>query len=238
METVIKVDGIKKYYYLFSKDYKVIGWLLFGKGKHTVKKALDDISFEVKEGEIVGLVGSNGAGKSTLMSLIAGIIYPTEGTVEVKGKIGSLINLGAGFSPEYTGRENLYYKGTLMGMSTKEIDAIIDDIYEFTELGEYFDLPIKMYSSGMKTRLGFALATFSNPDVLIIDEVFAVGDKKFRKKSAKKVREMMAAGKAIIFSSHSDGQIKEFCTRVIYLKDGKMVFDGGVKKGLQIYNAD
>ena len=170
------------------------------------------------------------------MSLVAGITFPTEGEINVYGKIGSLINLAAGFNPQYTGRENIYYKGIIMGMDKSEVDDILDEVIDFADLGEYFDLPLKTYSSGMVARLGFALAVFSDPEILIIDEVFAVGDKDFREKSMKKTKEMFTSGKSILFSSHVDIQIKQFCNRVIYLEDGKIVFDGDVDEGLKMYN--
>lgn len=238
MENAIEVQNLSKSFYLFQKDYQILQWLFTKKGYEYEKKVLDNLSFTVKKGETVGLIGINGAGKSTLMKLIAGITYPTSGTAIVNGKVGSLINLSAGFDQDYTGRRNIYYKATIMGMSRTEIDNIIDDICDFVELGEYFDRPIRMYSSGMSARLGFALAVFSNPEILIIDEVLAVGDKNFQNKSRAKVIEMFNAGKSVIFSSHSDALIRQFCSRVIYLKDGRIVFDGDVEEGLHKYNED
>lgn len=237
-EKAIVVKNLTKHFYLFNKDFKILQWIFTKKGYEKDKLVLDNISFEINKGEIVGLIGVNGAGKSTLMKLIAGITYPTSGSITVNGKVGSLINLSAGFNPDYTGRKNIYYKGTIMGMSKTQIDGLIDEITDFVELGEYFDRPIRMYSSGMSARLGFALAVYSNPEVLIIDEVLAVGDKNFQQKSREKVVEMFNAGKAVIFSSHSDGLIRQFCNRVIYLKDGKIVYDGDVEEGLKRYNED
>lgn len=238
MEQAIMVRNLSKKYYFFQKDFQILKWLLTKKGYEKERHVLKDLSFEVGKGEIVGLIGVNGAGKSTLMKLIAGITYPTSGEVVVNGKVGSLINLSAGFYPDYTGRKNIYYKGTVMGMSRTEIDGIMDDICEFVELGEYFDQPLRMYSSGMAARLGFALAVYSRPEILIIDEVLAVGDKNFQQKSKQKVVEMFQEGKAVIFSSHADSLIQEFCSRVIYLKEGRIVFDGDVEEGLLKYNED
>ena len=238
MEKIIEVKDLNKTYYLFDKEYKVIPWLLTGKGCKSQKEALKNISFQVTPGEIVGIIGVNGAGKSTLMKLIAGITYPTSGEVNVHGRIGSLINLSAGFHPDYSGRKNIYYKGTMMGLSQEQIDNIIEDVEAFVELGEYFDRPIRMYSAGMAARLGFALAVFMEPEILIVDEVLAVGDKKFQQKSREKILEMFQNGKAALFSSHSDQLIEEFCNRVLYLKDGCIVFDGEVKEGLCRYNED
>lgn len=237
-ENAIVVKNLTKRFYLFKKDYKILQWLFTKKGYEKERVVLDDISFEVKKGENVGLIGINGAGKSTLMKLIAGITYPTSGTVQVKGKVASLINLSAGFNMDYTGRKNIYYKGTLMGMSKHQIDSVIDKIRDFVELGDYFERPIRMYSAGMSARLGFALAVYSNSEVVIIDEVMAVGDKNFQAKSREKVVEMFEQGKTVIFSSHADFLIRQFCSRVIYLKDGKIVFDGDVDEGLKRYNED
>lgn len=238
MEKAIIVKNLSKNYYFFQKDFHILQWLFTKKGYEKERQVLKNISFEVGKGEIVGLIGVNGAGKSTLMRLIAGITYPTSGEVAVDGKVGSLINLSAGFHPDYTGRKNIYYKGTIMGMAKMEIDAVIDDICDFVDLGEYFEQPLRMYSSGMSARLGFALAVFSKPEVLIIDEVMAVGDKSFQKKSRQKVVEMFNEGKSVLFSSHSDELIKQFCNRVIYLRDGRIVFDGDVEEGLFKYNED
>ena len=238
MEKKIEVNHLNKSFYIFDKDYKVLPWLITKRGCQQEKHVLKDISFSVEAGEIVGLIGVNGAGKSTLMKLIAGITYPTSGEVVVRGRVGSLINLSAGFNPDYTGRKNIYYKGTIMGMSKAEIDNVIDDIEEFVELGEYFDRPLRMYSSGMAARLGFALAVYIEPEILIVDEVLAVGDKIFRKKSRDKIIEMFNQGKSVLFSSHADNLIEEFCSRVIYLRDGRIVYDGEVKEGLRLYNED
>ncbi len=238
MDKKIVVSNVSKTFYIFDKDWKILRWIFTRKGFTKERNVLKNISFEVNDGEVVGLIGVNGAGKSTLMKLIAGITFPGSGNIETNGKIGSLINLSAGFNPEYTGRKNIYYKGTLMGMSKSHIDSIINDIIEFVDLGEYFDQPIRMYSSGMSARLGFALAVFCDPDILIVDEVLAVGDKAFQIKSREKVLELFRKGKAVIFSSHADALIRQFCSRVIYLRDGRIVFDGDVEEGLALYEKD
>ncbi|MBN1622865.1 MAG: ABC transporter ATP-binding protein [Clostridia bacterium] len=232
----IEIKNLKKYYWLFKKDYKIIPWLFTKKGYVSIKKALEDVTLTVGHGEVVGIIGKNGAGKSTLMKIVAGITFPTEGQVSVNGKVGSLINLSAGFFPDYTGRQNIYYKGKIMGMKEKQIDSIINDIIEFADIGQYFDLPLKTYSSGMAARLGFSLAVFSDPDILIVDEVFAVGDKDFQKKSFEKTSEMFKSGKSILFASHNDAQIKKFCNRVIVITEGRIIFDGDVNEGLELYN--
>ncbi len=234
----IKVTNLTKIFHLFKKDFRILPWIFTKKGCDLEKVALDNISFEVKKGEMVGVIGKNGAGKSTLMKIIAGITFPTMGEVDAVGQIGSLINLSAGFNPDFTGRQNIYYKGAMMGFSDEFIDGIMDDIIDFVELGSYFDLPIRMYSSGMSARLGFALAVFTSPDILIVDEVFAVGDKQFQEKSRAKTTELFNAGKSVLFSSHSDNLIKKFCQRVLYIKDAKIAFSGDVDEGLEMYNND
>ncbi len=235
-DVVVECINLEKKYFLFDKDYKVIPWLFTKKGTSEIRTPLSNINLTIKKGEVVGFVGKNGAGKSTLMKIIAGITMHTDGDLTVKGKVNSLINLGAGFNPKYTGRQNIYYKGFLMGMSREEVDEIIDKIIDFCELGAYFDLPIYMYSSGMSARLGFALAIFADHDILIVDEVFSVGDKMFREKSAEKMEELFKSGKSIIFASHSDSQIKKFCNRAIFIDDSHIVVDGTVDEVLNAYN--
>lgn len=238
MENCVTVRNLSKKYYLFNQDMRILQWLLFRTGYTSEKYVLKDVSFDVKCGDVVGIIGKNGAGKSTLMQLIAGIILPTSGTIETSGKIGALINLSAGFEPNFTGRQNIFYKGTLMGMTNKEINDILPAIIEFVDLGEYFDMPIRMYSSGMSARLGFALAVFSEPEILIVDEVFAVGDKNFQEKSKAKITELFGSGKSVLFSSHSDPLIRNFCNKVMYIKDGKIAFEGDVEEGLEMYSDD
>ena len=234
----IEVHHLTKQFYCFEKSYRVLPWLITHRGYSSIKPALVDVSFNIDKGEIVGIIGKNGAGKSTLMKILAGITFPTSGEVTVNGSIGSLINLNAGFNSDFTGRRNIYYKAMLMGKDSAFVDSIINDIIEFAELGEYFDMPLRTYSSGMSARLGYALAIFSNPDILITDEVFAVGDKVFQEKSRAKTLEMFRSGKTILFSSHSDNLIKAFCNRVIYIKDHRVAFDGDVSEGLKKYNDD
>lgn len=238
MKNVIELKKIKKIFRYFKKDYMVFYWLFTKKGFTKEFKILDDITFSMKKGEVVGILGKNGAGKSTLLKIISGIYFPTSGTVKVDGTIASLIELGAGFNKELTGRENIYLKGALLGLSNQYIDDNIDKMIEFADIGEYIDMPLGTYSSGMSARLGFALAVNANPDILIIDEVFAVGDKNFQKKSRAKTEELLRSGKTVLFVSHSETLISEFCNRIIYLKNGKIAYDGDVKRGLAMYHAD
>lgn len=236
-EKVIECVNLEKKYFLFEKDYKIIPWLFTKKGNSGVRVPLTDINLSIYKGDVVGFVGKNGAGKSTLMKIIAGITMHTDGGIKVKGRVNSLINLGAGFNPKYTGRQNIYYKGLLMGINKIEIDNIIEDIIDFCDIGEYFDLPLYMYSSGMNARLGFALAVFAEHDILIVDEIFSVGDKSFRKKSEKKMKELFSSGKSIIFASHSDSQIRQFCNRAIFIDESKIIVDGTVEEVLEAYNS-
>ncbi len=237
MNKIIELKNVSKWYYLFNKDYKKLSWVFTERGHNKIKKAVNNISFSINQGERVGLIGKNGAGKSTVMSLIAGITTPSNGELYVNGSIGSFINLRAGFNPEFTGRENIYYKAEFLGKTKEITEEKIQEIIDFCDIGEYFDMPLKTYSTGMKSRLGFSLAIFENPDILILDEVFAVGDKDFKKKSRKKTIEMFESGKTILFSSHSSDQIRKFCDRVIYMEKGEIVFDGNVQEGLRLYNS-
>ncbi len=234
----INVKNINKSFYYFKKDIKILAWL-FDKTKYDKRyDVLKDINLEIKRGESVGIMGVNGAGKSTLLKLISEIYHPTSGKIEVNGKISSLIELGAGFNSQLTGRENIYYKSQLMGLEKSYVNTIIDDIIDFADIGEYFDMPLSSYSSGMSARLGFSLAVNIDPDILIIDEVFAVGDSNFREKSREKTIGFFKEGKTILFVSHSESLIKEFCNKVVYLKDGEVAFNGPVEEGIQMYNND
>lgn len=235
-QNVIEFINVKKYFWLFDKDYKKLIWLFKKKGHTGVKKAVDNVSFTVKHGETLGIIGKNGSGKSTILKLIASITHPSDGSIKIDGKVAALINLSAGFIADFTGRQNLYYKGKLIGMDKKDMDDIIDEIIAFADIGEYIDMPIKTYSTGMRGRLGFALAAFSDPDILLVDEVFSVGDKDFKRKSAKRTKELLGSNKTVIVVSHSDNIIRDFCDRAIYIKNGKLICDGDVDTVLEAYN--
>jgi lipopolysaccharide transport system ATP-binding protein len=194
------------------------------------------VSFEVRRGECLGLIGRNGAGKTTLLRMLNGLIKPDSGYMEVKGRVGAIIALGAGFNPVLTGRENVYVNGSLLGLSKKEIDEKIDGIIEFAEIQDFIDSPVQSYSSGMQVRLGFAVATAMEPDVLILDEVMAVGDSHFRAKCLKRMGEISKRS-AIIFVSHDPSNIARACDRVIVLKKGESVFQGGTEEALEYYQA-
>lgn len=191
--------------------------------------ALKDVSFDIKKGERVAILGLNGAGKSTLLKVIAGVLKATEGTVSRSGVLVPLLELGAGFDPQYTGAENIYLYGAMLGYSKAFLKEKYDEIVEFSELGEFIHVPVKNYSSGMRARLGFSIATLVEPDILILDEVLSVGDVKFRKKSEKRIKEMFSKGITVLFVSHNLTQVRSLCTRAIWLEKGQVVEDGPVE---------
>ena len=198
--------------------------------------ALKDISFKVEKGDRMGVMGFNGAGKSTLLKTIARVLKPTMGSVSVKGVIAPLIELSAGFDQNYSGRENIFLYGATMGFSRKFIEEKYDEIVEFSELKDFIDAPLKSYSSGMKTRLGFSIATSVKPDVLILDEVLSVGDAAFRDKSEKRLMDMMDDGVTVLFVSHSTDRVKKICNKAIILTQGQLVAQGDSDEMCQIYN--
>ncbi|MEM7474502.1 MAG: ABC transporter ATP-binding protein [Planctomycetota bacterium] len=196
--------------------------------------AVDDISFQLRRGECLGLIGPNGAGKSTLLKMLNGLIKPDDGSIRVRGRVGALIELGAGFHPVLTGRENIYVNGSILGMSKQEIDLKFEEIIDFAEIGDAIDAPVQNYSSGMRVRLGFAIASALQPDVLIVDEVLAVGDAGFRTKCNNRMAELLE-GTAVIFVSHSMPQVSRLAGRTIVLKDGSCEFDGNTAKAINQY---
>ncbi len=198
-------------------------------------RALEDVNFKVGHGETLGIVGRNGSGKSTALKLIAGVTAPSSGEVHVSGRVSPLIELGAGFHPDLTGRENVHLNGSILGMSDREINEQFDAIVAFAELQDFIDTPVKRYSSGMYVRLGFAVAVYSNPEVLLIDEVLSVGDAFFQEKCLARMHEFQAAGTTIILVSHSPGLITNFCERALWLDHGHLVADGGAKDVIDRY---
>lgn len=197
--------------------------------------ALRDISFEVKKGEHLGILGLNGAGKSTLLKAIVGVMKPTEGTIEKTGYIAPLLELGAGFDMNYTGKENIFLYGAIMGYSRDFLNSKYDEIVKFSELSSFIDVPLKNYSSGMKARLGFAIATAVEPEILILDEVLSVGDAQFRKKCLKKIQSMFEKEVTVIFVSHNIDQIRTICNKAILLEKGQIVANGDVEAVCRIY---
>lgn len=199
--------------------------------------ALDNVSFEIRRGESVGIIGRNGAGKTTILKLISKITYPNNGEISVQGRIGAFIELGAGLHPELTARENIFLYGAILGMKRKEIENKFADIVNFAEIGKYLDLPIKKFSQGMYSRLGFSVCAFCDPDILLVDEVLAVGDINFQKKCLDKMHSM-AREKTVVFVSHNMEAIKSICDRVIYLSDGKIKIQGDGQKVISHYLKD
>lgn len=197
--------------------------------------ALDDVSFTVNKGDAVGLIGLNGSGKSTMLKVIAGVLKPTSGSVSVKGTVAPLIELGAGFDTELTASENIFLNGALLGHSRAEMLKVYDEIVEFAELKDFLDVPIKNFSSGMISRLGFSIATVGNPDILIVDEVLAVGDAKFQQKCIDRIFEMMNKGTTVLFVSHSIEQVEMVCNKVVWLSHGKVHMQGDCKEICNIY---
>jgi len=199
--------------------------------------ALNDINFEVKNGEALGIIGANGAGKTTLLKLIAGIIYPTKGKIITVGRLGSVIEMGAGIHGDLTGRENIYLYGSIIGMSRKEIRQKFESIVEFSELGRFIDEPVKYYSAGMEMRLGFSVTIHLNPDILLIDEVLAVGDEKFYHKSLEAMTKIIKSGKTVIFVSHNLASIVSFCNRALLLEKGRIISEGSPQEVILLYQS-
>lgn len=225
-EVAIKVESVGMTFRIVNNKTKSIKNYLIQKMKGNISykefQALQDINFEVYKGEVVGLVGLNGAGKSTLFKVIAGVLKPTTGRVIKYGSVAPLIELGAGFNGELSGVENIYLNGLLLGYSKKFISEHIEEIIDFADIGEFIYNPVNNYSSGMKARLGFAIATVVQPDILIVDEVLSVGDFKFREKCEKRIEQMIENGTTVLIVSHSMGLIQKICNRVVWLEKGRV----------------
>ncbi len=200
--------------------------LFWNRNKKEKREVLKDINLTIKNGEAVGLIGVNGSGKSTLLKLMTKIIYPNQGKITTNGKLTSLLELGAGFHPDFSGRENIYFNASIFGLTRKKIDERIDKIIEFSELGSYIDNPVRTYSSGMYMRLAFAVAINVDADILLVDEVLAVGDQHFQDKCIAKMKELKEEGKTMVFVTHSLSTVKDFCNRAIWLSNGEIKMDG------------
>lgn len=216
----------------FSFKQAFIDILSFNKAKKKKEYfyALSDVSFHINKGEVIGLIGSNGAGKSTLLKVVSGVMKPSKGNVEVNGVISPMIELGAGFDPELTARENIYLNGAVMGYSKSFLEEKFESIVEFSELRDFLDVPVKNFSSGMTAKLAFSIATIVNPEILIVDEILSVGDIKFQEKSKNKMLEMIKGGTTVLYVSHSLASIEELCDRVIWLEHGKVIEIGETKE--------
>lgn len=236
-DIAIKVDAVSKYYKLYKSSGDRLKEALnpFGKKYHKDFYALKNIDLEVKKGEILGIIGLNGSGKSTLLKLITGVLTPTSGKVVVSGNISALLELGSGFNPDFTGLQNIYFYGIILGYSKNKVREKLDEILKFADIGEFIHQPLKTYSSGMKSRLGFAVAVNVEPDILILDEVLAVGDAGFQRKCYAKIDEMFSKGCTVILVSHNDQAIAKMCTRVILLNDHQLVLSGKPKDVLLLY---
>lgn len=208
---------------------------LFSRNKKQKREVLKGISLKIKKGEVVALIGTNGSGKSTLLKLLTKIIYPNKGKIETNGKLTSLLELGAGFHPDFSGRENIYFNASIFGLTKKEIDSRLEDIIEFSELKDFIDSPVRTYSSGMYMRLAFSVAINVDADILLIDEILSVGDEHFQNKCFEKMLELKKQGKTMVFVTHSMGTVKRLCDRAIWLKDGLIRMDGNTEEVVDEY---
>ena len=235
-ENIIEIKDLVKKYKMFNrKKDRLIETIFPKKVRHTEFTAMDNLNLDIQKGEVVGILGKNGAGKSTLLKMITGVVVPTSGTLNIKGKISSLLELGTAFNPELTGEENIYQHGQVMGLTKQEIEETKQDIIDFADIGDHLYQPVKTYSSGMFARLAFACAINVDPDILIVDEVLSVGDMAFQLKCFKKFEEFKKKGKTILFVTHNVSDILKNCTRSIILENGKKIFDGDVKEGVELY---
>jgi len=236
-DIVIKFDHVTKMYKLFKNDKKRLLYTFCKKIKYTEKKAVNNVSFDITRGESVALFGRNGAGKSTILKMITGVCFPTEGEITVKGRVSALLELTSGFDPEFTGRENIYLKGQLLGLKDKEIKELEQEIIDFAEIEEYIDQPVRTYSSGMKARLGFSINVNIRPEILIIDEALSVGDEEFKRKCLKKVNEIVSKENVtLLFVTHATGVAREFCKRGMVMERGVVTFDGDIEEAVKVYD--
>jgi len=246
-DTLIKVEGVSKkfckslkkslWYGMQDLGREITGRKHGGDGELRPDEfwAVNDVSFELKRGECLGLIGGNGAGKTTLLRMLNGLIKPDRGRIEMRGRVGALIALGAGFNPVLTGRENIYVNASVLGLTRQEIDAKLDEIIDFAEIGEFIDMPVQSYSSGMSVRLGFSVATALNPDILILDEVLAVGDRRFSHKCFNRIGKIRENGAATLLVSHSEHQLERFCNGGMVLSRGALLYRGDINNALRLY---
>ena len=235
-DTVVKISSLVKEYKMYArKKDRLLEAILPKYKKHSTFRAMDNLSLEIKKGEVLGILGKNGAGKSTLLKMITGVVIPTSGTIEVNGKISSLLELGAAFNPDLTGVENIYQHGQVMGLTEEQIKEKEQEIIDFADIGDHLYQPVKTYSSGMFARLAFACAINVEPDILIVDEVLSVGDIAFQLKCFKKFEQFKKSGKTIIFVTHNIADVLKNCNRAIIIENGRKTFDGDVKTGVEKY---
>ena len=233
----IIVNNVSKIFYVFmDKANSLKEKMLFWKrNKRETREVLKDINLTIKNGEAVALIGVNGSGKSTLLKLMTKIIYPTKGEIVTNGKLTSLLELGAGFHPDFSGRENIYFNASIFGLNKKQIDARLEEIIEFSELRDFIDNPVRTYSSGMFMRLAFAVAINVDADILLVDEILSVGDQHFQEKCLNKMKELKAQGKTMVFVTHSLGSARELCDRAVWLNKGRIQLDGDVNEVIDEY---
>lgn len=237
-QEILRVDGVSKRYPTYSSELlRFARWFGAPVAPKSEFVAVEDVSFSVRQGEAVAVIGQNGAGKSTLLKMITGTTRPSSGRVEIGGRVSAILELGLGFNPEFTGRENVRHSGGLLGLSAAEIEKLTPEIAAFAEIGRFFDLPVRVYSSGMQARLAFALATAIQPELLIVDEVLSVGDSYFQHKSFARIRDFKAAGSSILLVTHALGDVRELCDRVILLDKGRLLKDGPPDEVVDYYNA-
>ncbi len=235
-EKVIEFKKVSKIYKLYKNDKRRL-LSIFIKGiPYKEKRAVNNVSFDIKRGEAVAIFGKNGAGKSTILKMITGVTFPTSGEINVKGRVSALLELTSGFDTEFSGRENIYLKGRILGLKEEEIKKLEPAIVEFAELEEYIDQPVRTYSSGMKARLGFSVNVNIEPEILIVDEALSVGDESFKKKCTKKINEIIEKDNVtLLFVTHSTGVAKEFCRRGIVMKKGKIICDTNIEEAIEKY---
>lgn len=237
-EVAIKVDHVYKSFNVYYDRANTLKerLLFIGRNKKREKRQiLNDINLEIKKGETVALIGVNGSGKSTLLKLMTQIIFPNKGTIETRGKLTSLLELGAGFHPDFSGRENIYFNSSIFGLTRKEIDSRINQIIEFSELGELIDNPVRTYSSGQYMRLAFSVAINVDAEILLIDEILSVGDQHFQEKCFNKMRELRKEGKTMVFVTHSMDSVRNLCDRAVWLYEGKIKMDGNTSEVVDEY---
>ena len=237
-DIVVEFKNVNKTYKLYKSDKKRFLGLIFKNIKYVPKRAVDNVSFKINKGESVALFGKNGAGKSTILKMITEVAFPTTGEIKVNGRVSALLELTSGFDPEFTGRENIYLKGQILGIKNEEIQRLEPTIIKFSELGEYIDQPVRTYSSGMKARLGFSINVNIEPEILIVDEALSVGDEEFRRKCIKKINHLLEKDNVtLLYVTHATRTAKDFCKRGMVMQNGKLIYDGNIDEAMDIYNA-
>ena len=236
--TVIEFKDVSKIYKLYKNDKKRFKYIFFKNTPCKKKKAVDNVSFKIKRGESVALFGKNGAGKSTILKMITEVVFPTSGEININGRVSALLELTSGFDPEFTGRENIYLKGQILGLANEEIERLEPSIIEFAELSDYIDQPVRTYSSGMKARLGFSINVNIEPEILIVDEALSVGDEEFRRKCIRKINQLLEKDNVtLLYVTHATRTAKDFCKRGMVMQRGKLIYDGDIDEAMNIYNA-